>query len=540
MSKEHSAVSGALQESALEYTDVTSISTTVHELRLSFATNKTRELSFRKAQLRALLHGLRAEKKTLLDAVYLDLHKSAAETGLTEYSAVEYEIGLMLDNLDKWTKAERAPFSLLQPALMLSRSEVRKEPLGTVVVFGAWNYPLRLALLPMIGAVAAGNTVVVKPSELAPHAAVAVGHLLTTYMDPAVVRVVQGGVHESTELLAQHFDHYFFTGSGNVGRIVARAAADRLAGVTLELGGKSPAIVHADVGDLSVAAMRIMWAKLTNAGQTCVAADYILAHRSVKDRLVDLLRDAAVGMYGESFAKSPDYGRIVNKRNWQRLAGLLDASDGERIAVCNDERDENDLFFPPSIVDGVRPTDSLMRDELFGPILPIVTYDTLQEAIDLVNERDQPLALYVFASKQSAQHVLDSTRSGTAVVNDTMMHLASHAVPFGGVGPSGVGRYTGRSSIDTFSHHRHVMYQPLWFPSPGVDSVRGAPFTGPENKWKMQAAPSMAYPKLRPLRESILGRLFTFLPLWRILSVIPGFILALAVSKPVMRRQNKP
>ncbi|KAJ1821577.1 hypothetical protein LPJ75_000682 [Coemansia sp. RSA 2598] len=538
MSKEHSSVSGALSQSALEYTDVASISGTVRELRDSFASGKTRDLEFRKDQLRALLRGMRAEKRALLDAVYLDLHKSLNETELTEYSAAIFEIGLMLENMAKWTRPDRGSFSTLQPALLFSKSEIRKEPLGTVVILGAWNYPLRLALLPLIGAIAAGNTAVLKPSELAPHTAVAVEHLLTTYMDPSVVRVVQGAVPESTELLAQHFDYYFYTGSGAVGRIVARAAAEHLSGVTLELGGKSPAIVHADVGDLSVAAMRIMWAKLTNAGQTCVAVDYVLAHRSVKDRLIDLFKDAAVGMFGESFAKSPDYGRIVNGRNWNRLKDLLDKSEGAQVPLTDDELDESDLFFPPTIVDGVRPSDSLMSTEIFGPILPIITYDTLEEAIDLVNSRDQPLALYVFGSSASAERVLSSTRSGGAVVNDTMFHLVSHSMPFGGVGPSGVGRYTGKYSIDTFSHHRHVLRQPLWFPSPGIDSIRGAPFAGSENSWKMKVGPSMAYPKLRPLRETLLGRLFTLLPFWRLLSIVPGFIMALFVAKPVMRQRK--
>ncbi|KAJ2869095.1 hypothetical protein FB639_004791, partial [Coemansia asiatica] len=491
MSKEHSSISGALNESALEYTDIGTISSTVGELRTSFATGKTRDLEFRKDQLRALLKGMRAEKKALLDAVYLDLHKSVNETELTEYSAVVFEVGLMLENMAKWTRPDRGSSFLLQPALLFSKSEVRKEPLGTVVILGAWNYPIRLALLPLIGAIAAGNTAVLKPSELAPHTAVALEYLLTAYMDPSVVRVVQGAVPESTELLAQHFDYYFYTGSGSVGRVVARAAAEHLSGVTLELGGKSPAIVHADVGDLSVAAMRIMWAKLTNAGQTCVAVDYVLVHRSVKDRLIDLFKDAAVGMYGASFAKSPDYGRIVNRRNWNRLKDLLDRSEGALVPLGDDEPDENDLFFPPTIVDGVRPSDSLMSSEIFGPILPIITFDTLDEAIDLVNARDQPLALYAFGSSASAQHVLTSTRSGGAVVNDTMFHLASHSMPFGGVGPSGTGRYTGQYSIDTFSHHRHVFEQPLWFPSPGIDSLRGAPYTGPENSWKMKVGPSM-------------------------------------------------
>ncbi|KAI7825924.1 NAD-dependent aldehyde dehydrogenase [Kickxella alabastrina] len=472
--KEYSTISGgSLNESALEYTELSTISTAVDELRTTFATHALRPLPERKQQLRSLLQGLRTYKKALLDAVYLDLHKSATETDFFEYSAVEFDIGLALDNLDKWAQPDRHPLAILQPAFLMSRSEVRKEPLGTVLILGAWNYPLRLLLLPLVGALAAGNTAVVKPSELAPHTAVVVGQLIEQFLDPRFVRVMQGGVLQATELLRQHFDHYFFTGNGTVGRIVAKAAAEHLSGVTLELGGKSPAVVHADTADLSVAAYRIMWAKLANAGQTCVTVDYVLVHRSVKDELVEHLLDAAVAMFGTVAAASPDYGRIINKRNWRRLRDLLDRTEGQILGKGREEPVEEDLFFPPTIVDGVLPSDSLMSEELFGPILPIVTYDTLEEALALVNSRDQPLALYVFGSAASSQHVLANTRSGVASVNDTMFLLGSHGNPFGGVGPSGLGRYTGKFSFETFSHHRYVLLRPMWFPNPGMDTVAG-------------------------------------------------------------------
>ncbi|KAJ1723148.1 hypothetical protein LPJ53_002512 [Coemansia erecta] len=538
MGKEHSAVSGALSESALEYASIDSIGGTVSSLRATFASGQTRSLDFRKQQLRALLAGMRAEKKALLDAVLLDLSKSAIETDMYEFSAVEFEIGLMLENMDKWARPQRSWLSMLQPVFLMSRSELRREPLGTVVIIGAWNYPIRLTLLPLVGALAAGNTVVVKPSEISSHTAVAIEHMIGKYMDQSVVRVVQGAAHETGELLKQHFDHYFYTGSGGVGRVVAKAAAEQLAGVTLELGGKCPAIVHADVGDLTPTAARIMWAKLTNAGQTCVAVDYVLVHRSVKDRLVDLLKEAAVGLYGESTSKSPDYGRIINDRNYKRLKDLLDRTEGTTIFATEDGFDEHDRFFPPVIVDGVQDSDSLLTEELFGPILPIVVYDTLDEAIAMVNSRDQPLALYVFAASASAQHVLAQTRSGGACVNDTMFHLASHGSPFGGVGPSGVGNYTGQYSFNAFSHHRHVLLRPLWFPSPGIDTIRGAPFSGPENEWKLKLCRPMAYPAVRPLRDSFFGRLVTFFPLWRLLAILPGFIVALFTAKPLIRRRK--
>ncbi|KAJ2908093.1 hypothetical protein GGI21_003232, partial [Coemansia aciculifera] len=376
------------------------------------------------------------------------------------------------------------------------------------------------------------------PSELSPHTALAVESLVTRCMDESVVRVVQGGVTETTVLLKEKFDHYFYTGSGSVGKIVARAAAEHLSGITLELGGKSPAIVHADVSDLVPTATRIMWSKLANSGQTCVATDYLLVHRSVKDKLVPLLVEAVTGMYGKSPRESPDYGRIVNARHWNRIMDMLAATEGTQIAVTNDVPDESELYIPPIIVDGVRPDDALMNDELFGPILPIITYDTLDEAIGLVNSRDQPLSLYVFAKSDSAEAVLSHTRSGVATVNDTMFSLASQTNPFGGVGPSGVGRYHGKFSLDTFSHHRLIMKRPLWFPTPGVDSIRGPPFAGNANSWKTKLGRQLVYPRLWSLSDSVLGKLATLIPFWRLLATIPGFVRALIQSKPIVQCKN--
>ncbi|KAJ2842218.1 hypothetical protein IWW36_005987, partial [Coemansia brasiliensis] len=324
--------------------------------------------------------------------------------------------------------------------------------------------------------------------------------------------------------------------NGRVGKIVAHAAAEHHAVVTLELGGKSPAIVHADVGDLKPTAARIMWAKLSNSGQTCVGVDYLLVHRSIKDKLVPLLIDAAIGMFGKSPLKSPDYGRIVNSRHWNRVMKLLKESQGTPIQITQDEPNENDRFIPPVLMDGVRLGDSLMSEELFGPILPIITFDTLDEAIEIVNSGDRPLALYVFAQNQAADYVLAHTQSGTATVNDTMLHLASHTNPFGGIGSSGVGNYTAKYSFDTFSHHRYVLKRPLWFPTPGIDTIRMPPFTGNEHSWKLQLGVKMVYPKPRSLRTSFLSKLFTFIPFWRIIAIIPGFIYALLTAKPMFRR----
>ncbi|KAJ1939631.1 hypothetical protein FBU59_004058, partial [Linderina macrospora] len=304
----------------------------------------------------------------------------------------------------------------------------------------------------------------------------AIEALISEYLDSSAVRVVQGGAAETMELLKHKFDHIFYTGNGKVGRIVAKAAAEHLTGVTLELGGKSPVIVHSDVSDLGAAATRIMW-----------GVDYLLVHRSVKDKLLVLFQNYIINAYTKMPQKSPDYTRIVNSRHWQRIMALLHATEGEVINCTDDQADQADRYIPPTLVDGVRPDDSLMTDELFGPILPIITYDTLDEALNYISSRDQPLALYVFGSSTTAEYIFANTRSGAAVANDTMYHMAASNYPFGGTGPSGTGMYMGKYSFDTFSHHRSVMKNKLWFPPSRVDSIRAPPYSGSENAWKRGA-----------------------------------------------------
>ncbi|KAJ2775801.1 hypothetical protein IWQ57_000211 [Coemansia nantahalensis] len=539
MSKEHTAVSGALDASGLEFTPVDGIAGTVSEMQASFAGGVLRSMESRKEQLRAMLRGLREEKPALLDALHSDLRKHRGDGEYSEFCPVEYEIGLTLDNMDAWARADSVSLGLQQPVFLLSKAEVRREPLGVVLVMGAWNFPMRLSLMPVVGAIAAGNCVVLKPSDLAPHTAAAMERALTKYMDPAVIRVVQGDAAQGTELLRQRFDHFFYTGGGAVGRLVAHAAAECHAGVTLELGGKSPAIVHADVADLGPVATRIMWSKLSNAGQVCVGADHLIVHRSVKDRLLKLLVEVTHSAYGRSPQTSNAYGRIVNARHWRRLMDALGETRGTPVDVTDDAPDEDDRYIPPTIVDNVQADDALMREELFGPILPVLTYDTLDEAIAMVNARAPPLTLYVFAGSAAAEHVISHTRSGSAVVNDTMINLASHATPFGGVGPSGVGNYTGRYSFETFSHARYVLKRPLWFPTPAVDSIRMPPFDGPDHSWKLPLVRAMAFPRARALRDSLLGRLATYVPFWRVLAIVPGFVVALIKAQPLVGRKRR-
>ncbi|ORX66792.1 aldehyde dehydrogenase [Linderina pennispora] len=438
-----------LEKQELAFTPVSKISTIVADLRGAFAEDIMRPVSYRKQQLQALLEGVRQHSDLLAQALYLDLHRCKEEALLYDIQAVEFEIGQALANIDTWVRPEHNRLASDQTGFLTSSMEVRKEPLGCVVIISPWNFPVRLTLLPLIGALAAGNTVVVKP----------VGggaYVLRTSLDARVL--------QTTELLKQKFDHFFYTGNGAVGKIVAKAAAEQLAGVTLELGGKSPAIVHNDVADLGPTAMRLVWAKLMNAGQACVGLDYLLVQRSIKDKLVELLTEVVHKAYTRTPQKSAEYGRIINQRHWQRLTDALAASSGTVVPIVDDVADKADRYIPPTLVDNVTASDSLMRDELFGPILPIITYDTLDEALQIVNSRDQPLALYVFASDKTSEYVLQHTRSGGAIANDAMFHLAAHNFPFGGVGPSGVGNYMGRYSFETFSHKRSVMKRPLWFP----------------------------------------------------------------------------
>ncbi|KAJ1954304.1 hypothetical protein EC988_002507 [Linderina pennispora] len=524
-----------LEKQELAFTPVSKISTIVADLRSAFAEDIMRPVSYRKQQLQALLEGVRQHSDLLAQALYLDLHRCKEEALLYDIQAVEFEIGQALANIDTWVRPEHNRLASDQTGFLTSSMEVRKEPLGCVVIISPWNFPVRLTLLPLIGALAAGNTVVLKPSEVAPYSAMAMEYVLRTSLDARVLQVVQGGVAETTELLKQKFDHFFYTGNGAVGKIVARAAAEQLAGVTLELGGKSPAIVHSDVADLGPTAMRLVWAKLMNVGQACVGLDYLLVQRSVKDKLVGLLTEVVHKAYTRTPQKSAEYGRIINQRHWQRLMDALAASSGTVVPIVDDVADKVDRYIPPTLVDNVTVSDSLMRDELFGPILPIITYDTLDEALQIVNSRDQPLALYVFASDKTSEYVLQHTRSGGAIANDAMFHLAAHNFPFGGVGPSGVGNYMGRYSFETFSHKRSVMKRPLWFPPAGVDTLRLAPFAGDENSWKAVVGPAMMYPKSYWLRTSWLGRLFTLVPLWRLLAATGPLLLGLFKGRAVVK-----
>lgn len=435
----------------------------VSGLRECFDSGRTRPLKWRLQQLEGIDRFLRDKERDIADALFADVGKPALEGIAAEISFVRSEIEFMRKHLEQWTRPEPVPTPLvIQPG----KSRIEREPLGVVLIIGPWNYPFQLVISPLVGALAAGNCAIVKPSEIAPQTSRVVAQYLPEYVDPICVKVVEGGVAETTTLLEQRFDHIFYTGNGTVGRIVMAAAAKHLTPVTLELGGKSPCIVDASA-DLDVSARRIVWGKFFNAGQTCVAPDYVLVHDSVHDALVARLKDTVKKFYGDHPKTSPDYARVVNKRHHKRLAALLESGD----VVVGGDVDEDDLFIAPTILVNVAPDAPVMKEEIFGPILPVLSMPSIDDAIRFVNGRDKPLALYVFSRDESVQErVLSRTSSGGATVNHVWLHLGVPGLPFGGVGESGMGAYHGRASFETFTHRKPVLVKstrvdpPLFYP----------------------------------------------------------------------------
>jgi aldehyde dehydrogenase (NAD+) len=425
----------------------------IDRVRDGFRDGVVRTIDARRTQLRQLRRLLVEQDQAISLALHADLGKSAIEAYTTEIGFTVKEIDHTLDHLDAWTKSTRVWIPLyLRPG----SARIVQEPLGTVLIIAPWNYPLQLLLAPLVPALAAGNTAVLKPSEVAPATAAMVADLLPRYLDERAVQVVTGGIPETTALLDQRFDHVFYTGNGTVGKIVMRAAAEHLTPVTLELGGKSPAIVTASA-DIEVSARRIAWGKFVNAGQTCVAPDYVLVDERVADQLVTGLRGAIHEFYGDDPATSPDYGRIVNQRHHARLMALVEAGGYDDIAIGG-HGEPDTRYFAPTVLTGVKPDAKVMDDEIFGPILPILTYQGIDEAIGFVNERPKPLALYVFSGRDAtADKVIDRTSAGGVTVNHTLLHLAVAELPFGGVGASGMGAYHGEAGFRIFSHAKPVL-----------------------------------------------------------------------------------
>ena len=424
--------------------------------RAAFDRGVTRPVPWRERQLDALVRLLDRGEGRLLDALATDVGKPRLEGWATDLGVTASEIKLLRKHVAKWARPRRAGLPL---TAMPGRARIQPEPLGTVLIIAPWNYPVQLLLEPLAAALAAGNAAVVKPSELAPATSAVLTDLLRHHLDADAVQVVEGGPQVATELLEQRWDHIFFTGSTKIGRVVAEAAAKHLTPVTLELGGKSPAIVDRSA-NLEVAGRRIAWGKFLNAGQTCIAPDYVLVDETVQDELIEHIRTAVSAFYGEDPMASADYARIVNGRHFDRLSGLL-GGGGE--AVIGGTTDADERYISPTVLVDTPADAAIMEEEIFGPLLPVLPVASVAEAIDRVNARPKPLALYVFAGDDDVvDDVLARTSSGGVCVNHTLMHITPPELPFGGVGESGSGRYHGRSGFDTFSNLKSVLRKPTF------------------------------------------------------------------------------
>ncbi|MEG3926917.1 aldehyde dehydrogenase [Microcoleus sp. D3_18a_C4] len=427
---------------------VISVSDIIQQQRQFFATGKTKDVDFRLEQLKKLKSAIELNQSRIVDAVKTDLGRPEFEAYLEIASIAE--VNYALKNLKSWVKPRKVPASIDQfPA----SARIYPEPLGVVLIIGPWNYPFQLMISPLVGAIAAGNCALLKPSEIASHTSEVIADMISKTFDPAYVAAVEGGVEISQQLLAEKFDHIFFTGGTKIGRIVMEAAAKHLTPVTLELGGKSPCIVDSDI-QVEYTAKRIAWGKFLNAGQTCIAPDYLLVDKKVKPALMTAIKTAIHEFYGDDPQTSPDYSRIINQRQLDRLSGFI--KDGE-IVVGGEVKPE-DRYIAPTVLDRVSWDSPVMQDEIFGPILPVLEYDDFGEAIAQINARPKPLALYLFSkNKEKQERVLRETSSGGVCLNDTVMQVGVKDLPFGGVGDSGIGSYHAKASFDTFSHQKSVL-----------------------------------------------------------------------------------
>lgn len=451
----------------------------ISRLQSTYESGVTRTRVWRRTQLEAMIQLLSDRERELLAALAEDLGKPAIEGWMGDLRHVQNEVRYILRNLDRWMKPERVSVSLkLRPA----QASIVTEPLGLVLVIAPWNYPIQLLLLPMAYAIAAGNAVVGKPSEISAATSTALSKYLPEYLDEDAIALIEGDGSVVSSLLTHRWSHIFYTGSGRTGRLVMKAAAAHLIPVTLELGGKNPAIVDRSA-NLKVAARRVAWGRFINAGQTCVAPDYVLVDRNSRVQLVDDIIRAVKSFYGEDPEHSPDYCRIINERHWDRLHQLLDATSATVALGGSGSRAER--YLAPTILTNVSWDDPVMREEIFGPILPVVEVESVDDAIAMLAPRDKPLALYIFSETQSViDKVVAQTSSGGVGVNLTLLHLVESNLPFGGVGESGMGAYHGRAGFDTFSHRKSVMQR-----STRLD-------------------PALMYPPYGPFKKRVLRRFF--------------------------------
>jgi aldehyde dehydrogenase (NAD+) len=438
-----------------------------------FASQQTKDISFRKNALRKLQSELFKREADIVQALYNDFKKSEYEAIMTETSIVYSELKMAIKNIEKWNKPKKVLPSILN---FPSSAKIYSEPYGTGLIIAPWNYPFQLAISPLIGAIAAGNTIVLKPSELTPHTSTIVREIIEAVFDERHVAVIEGGVPVAQELLTLRWDYIFFTGSVNVGRIVAKAAAEFITPVTLELGGKSPCVVD-DSASIKLAAKRIAWGKFINGGQTCIAPDYILIHKSQKDAFVEAIKEEITLAYGDDPEQSSDFPRIVNTRNFERLAIML---ENENILIGG-KTNKDDCYIAPTLIDEPSLDSEVMKGEIFGPILPIISYETEEDIATIIGKYDKPLAFYIFSNKNRfAKKLIQQYSFGGGTINDTTVHFANHRLPFGGVGESGIGGYHGKQTFDTFSHKKGIVSRGTWLDVP----TRYAPYKGKLNQLK--------------------------------------------------------
>lgn len=439
----------------------------IHQQKVYFKSQQTKNIAFRKKSLQSLQSEILKREIDISAALYKDFKKSEFESYATEIGIVLAELSLIIKNMKTWAKPETVMPTMLN---FPSWSKIYKEPYGSVLIIAPWNYPFQLAIAPLIGAVASGNTVVLKPSELTPHTSKIISQIIDTVFNKNHVVAIEGDVTVAQELLEQRWDYIFFTGSVSVGKIIAKAAAKHLTPTTLELGGKSPCIIDQSA-NIKLAAKRLVWGKFINGGQTCIAPDYILIHESVKTQFTDYFKKEIEIAYGDNPQKSEDYPRIINTKNFIRLQLML--SDEELL--IGGKTDENDLYISPTLINNPSLDSEVMKGEIFGPILPLLTYNTEDDIDKVIMHYEKPLSFYIFTTKNSfAKKMISKYAFGGGVINDTIVHFANHRLPFGGVGHSGMGAYHGKATFDTFTHKKGMTKRYNWLDIP----VKYAPYKG--------------------------------------------------------------
>ncbi len=422
----------------------------IQKQREFFAGGATRDISFRKKQLVVLEKAILKNERAIMDALHEDLRKPEFESYAAEIGILYPEIRTAVKNIYAWTRARKVSTPVLH---FLSSSYVYQEPYGVALIIGPWNYPFQLTIAPLIAAMAAGNCAMLKPSELSPATSHVIARIISENFDPSYIAVFEGGVEETKSLLHEKFDYIFFTGGTAVGKIIMNAAAQNLTPVTLELGGKSPTIVHRDA-HLEYAAKRIAWGKFFNAGQTCLAPDYLLVHQEVKNKFIEIFKKTIISFYGDDPSKSRDYARIINDWHFARVCALMKAGN----IIHGGYTDPKERYIAPTVIDNVSLEDAIMKEEIFGPLLPVLTYDDIEQPLCIINSMPRPLALYLFTnSRKIEKRVLERTHFGGGCINDTVSHVGSTALPFGGIGDSGMGQYHGEAGFDTFSHKRSIL-----------------------------------------------------------------------------------